>query len=104
MIMKKQNSWFRTEVDFENSFKFWFALMWQNTYIQIFAVAFPIMIYELCRFGACIESVRENFVVGGTAGGIATILGLLIPPAVVTAIAYKGFWQYFNDLKNKRSR
>jgi hypothetical protein len=102
--IKKQKSWFRTEVDFENSFKWWFALQWQNKYIHLFVLGFALTIAELCNFGWVKETVKENFYDGGTMGGIFTLIGMSIPPAIASIVAYKGFWQYFNDLKHKRSR
>ncbi len=102
--MEKQKGWFRTEVDFEDSFKFWFALQWQNTYIQLFIPAFVLTILGLINFGWVRDTILDNFDVGGTFGGIATTLGLIIPPLVAITIAYKGFWQFWNDRKHGRSR
>ena len=99
----KQTSWFKTDVDFENSFKFWFALMWQNYYIPLFFVGFIPMILEICNVKWVADTIRNNFD-DGVAGGIMTIIAMLVPPAIAIAIAYKGFYQYFNDLKNGTSR
>lgn len=106
MEIKKQSSWFKTDKDinFENSFKFWFALQWQNKYLQIFAVTFIATIIELCRFGWVVDTIADNYSDGGWLGATFTIAGLLIPITVSAVIAYKGFWQYFNDLKNNTSR
>ena len=101
---KKQKSWFHTEVDFENSFRWWFALQWQNSYMQLFIVGFIALILEIINFGWVIDTVYENFAVGGNFGGIATIICLSIPLLETSAIAYKGFWQFFNDRKHGRSR
>lgn len=102
----KQSSWFRTDanIDFENSFKFWFALMWQNKYIQIFLVAFALTITAICKFDFITETFEDNYANDGFLGGFATIAGCSIPPLICLIIAYKGFYQYFNDLKNGRSR
>lgn len=104
MEEKKQNSWFNTEVEFEKSFKWWFALQWQNFFIQLFTVAFVLLVLEFINFGWVIETVLENFINGGVFGGIATILGLSIPALLVPIIAYKGFWQFWNDMKNGTTR
>ena len=104
METKKQTSWFHTDVDFENSFKYWFALMWQNKYIQLFTIGFVALILELINFGWVIDTISENFASGGNFGGIATIIGLSIPLLEASAIGYFGFWQYFQDMKNKTSR
>lgn len=106
METKKQKSWFKTDkdIDFENSFKFWFALMWQNSYIQIFSVAFFLVILGLFRFDWIIDVISENMEAEGHFGASFAILGFSIPPMICLIIAYKGFYQYFNDLKHKRSR
>lgn len=106
MEIKKQKSWFRTdkEINFENSFKFWFALMWQNKYIHIFLVAFVLTIIGICKFDFIQETVSENFSDEGKLGAIFAICGFSIPPIICIVIAYKAFWQYFNDLKNNTSR
>jgi len=104
METKKQIRWFKTDVDFENSFKYWFALMWQNKFIQLFIATFTGTVLEALNFNWVLETIYENFALGGNFGGIATILGLSILPISASTIAYKGFWQYFNDMKNGRSR
>jgi len=86
------------------SFKNWFKIMWGNHYIQIFLVAFGVLIYELTKVGEIGDIVSENFYSGGVAGGIFTIIGLSLPLVVSVVVAYKGFWQFWNDLKNGRSR
>lgn len=101
--IKKQNRWFRTDVDFENSFKFWFALQWQNTYIQIFLVSFTLLVLQFCNLGKTIQWFSEAWL-EGIGSGIMVSMGLLLPLVVTLVISYKGFWQYFDDLKNGRSR
>lgn len=103
MMENKQTGWFHTEVKFENSFKFWFALQWQNHYIQLFAIGFILTILELFNLGWVNSTINENFAVGGTFGGVATILGLSIPLLEILAIAYAGFWQFWLDIKNTNS-
>lgn len=104
--VKKQSSWFKTDDDikFENSFKFWFALQWQNKYLQIFAITFITTIIEICKFGWVIDTVYDNYSDEGTLGVIFTVAGLLLPITISAVIAYKGFWQYFQDLKKDISR
>lgn len=101
--VKKQVRWFRTDVDFENSFKFWFALQWQNHYILLFLAGLVPTILEICNMEWVAGTIAENFSVG-IMGGIFTVMGLLIPIAITAIVSYKGFWQYFNDLKHGRSR
>ena len=100
---KKQVRWFKTDVDFEKSFKFWFALQWQNKYIQIFAVAFSILIYQLINYADSLGSIFEAWAESIGAGLMVTA-GSLLPVAVVILISYKGFWQYFDDLSKGKSR
>ncbi len=99
----KQSSWFKTEVDFESSFKFWFALMWQNSYIQLFSVGFILLLMELIKFGWVLDTVSENFSYG-VFGGIFTLLGMVIPLAVTSVIGYKGFYQFWKDIKFGKTR
>lgn len=102
-LIPTQKGWFRTDVDFERSFKFWFALQWQNKYIQIFAVSFSILVYQFCTFGSQAGYFAEAWN-DGVAEGLMVSMGLLLPLIVSSVVAYKGFWQYFDDLSKKRSR
>ncbi len=104
METKKQTSWFKTDVKFENSFKFWFALQWQNSYIQLFIVGFIVTLLELFNLGWVKETVANNFAEGGNFGGIATVVAMLILPIEASTIAFKGFYQFWRDIKNGRSR
>lgn len=102
----KQTSWFKTDknIEFENSFKFWFALQWQNKYMQIFLVTFTLTIIGLLKINSVIDIVDSNYIDEGWLGASFAIAGFSIPPIVSIVVAYKGFWQYFNDLKNGISR
>lgn len=82
----KQTSWFTTQVDFENSFKFWFALQWQNFYIQAFIIGLAFGIYMAIDLTG------------------AELWMLTIPAAIMGFIGYKGFYQFFIDTKNGTSR
>jgi hypothetical protein len=106
MKTKKQESWFRTgkDINFENSFKFWFALQWQNKFMQIFLLTFTITIIELFNLTWVLDTVSENFMDEGALGASFAIAGLVLPPLITLVVAYKGFYQYFNDLKNGTSR
>lgn len=100
---KKQERWFRTDVDFENSFKFWFALQWQNKYIQTFVVSFGFLIWQIINSATSLGWIFEAW--GESVGaGIMVTIGSLLPLIVSLAIAYKGFWQYFVDLSKGKSR
>lgn len=81
-----QDSWFRTTTPFEASFKYWFALMWQNGYILLFLLSlafFAGMLYDL-------QGIQK--------------LWSLVPGLAMIAISYLGFWQYYQDMKNNTSR
>ena len=88
-------------LDGDHSFKKWFKIMWENHYIQIFIVAFGVTIYELCTFQNIVDSVANA---DGIAGIIMSGMGVLIAPVLTIVVAYKGFYQFWNDLKNGRSR
>ncbi len=102
--MEKQKSWFKTQVDFENSFIFWFALMWQNTYIQLFIVGFSTLLCQVIKIGWVLDTVSKNFESGGAFGGIATIIGMFIPITASSIIVYKGFFQFWKTLKNENKK
>ena len=100
----KQKSWFHTDVDFENSFKFWFALMWQNKYILLFLVGLAGTIAELINFNSCISVVNENATEDGILAGIMTAMACLIGPSIATLISYFGFYKYWNNIKDMYSK
>lgn len=81
-----------SDIDFtkkENqTFKMWFKVMWSNFYIIPF----------LAALAAIIAIPFQTF--DSNAGYFV----ILIPIATCTAIAYKGFYQFWNDLKNNTSR
>lgn len=87
----------------DHSFKKWFEIMWKNTFIQLFVVFFVLLILQLTNLNWCAEAWLEakNDSVGGL---IMASLGMLIPLAGTLIIAYKAFYQYWNDLKNGNSR
>ena len=101
----KQKSWTHTDdgIDFENSFKFWFALMWQNKYIQLFGVALTVTIIELFKFNICIGAVIDNYS-DGMLASLMTSMAFLICPTIMGVISYKGFYQFWNDIKTGKSR
>lgn len=101
--IKKQSGWLKTDVDFENSFKFWFALNWQNKNIQLFAVFLPLLILQIVKFstvwGWLVEAYDDSI---GT--GLFVTPFMFLPAIGTFAIVYKGFYQHFNDIKNGTSR
>lgn len=103
MENKKQTSWFHTDVDFENSFKYWFALQWQNKNILYFVPFVTLLILQIINFstvwGWLIESYDDSI---GT--GIFVTPFMFIPLVGTFLIVYKGFWQHFDDMKHGTSR
>lgn len=103
---KKQSSWFKTDADieFEDSFKFWFALMWQNMYIFLGALGLVVTMLELTHPIWVINTVIDNINEDGFWGGLFTAIGLSVIPLMFALVSYKGFWQYWDDMKHGRSR
>lgn len=73
----------------DHSFKMWFKIMWRNYYIQTFTAALFLAIMFILFY----REFNSGFVIG-----------LSIPVLAMSIIAYKGFYQFWNDLKNNRSR
>ena len=69
-------------------FKMWFSIMWRNWYIQLFAICIAFIVI-VCASGL---EYMDFF------------LAIAIPVAAALVIAFKGFYQFWNDLKNDRSR
>lgn len=84
-----------SKIDFtkkENqTFKNWFKLMWGNNYIQLFLLAIAFLIAEL--------NWMDSFY---SLGGF--IIGLSIPIGMMILIGYKGFYQFWSDIKKNISR
>jgi hypothetical protein len=70
----------------DHSFKNWFKIMWSNSYIQLFVVALVILFLIVFNL-----SEEELWVI-------------LLPISMMVVIVYKGFYQFWNDLKNGKSR
>lgn len=70
------------------TFKNWFKIMWSNSYILVFVVALAATFIMLnTTFD---EAWHQIFI--------------LIPFSVVCVVVYKGFIQYWRDLKQGQSR
>ena len=78
--------------------------MWQNVYIFLFLLGFTTTMLEITHPIWVINTVIENINDGGFWGTLFTVIGLLIPPAMLSIVSYKGLWQYWDDQKNGRSR
>jgi hypothetical protein len=80
----------------DHSLKNWLKIMWKNGYIVLFSL-FSLIAVMFGLFPEAIDMEGGSYV--GWRWGIFAfgLLGMGI-------IAYKGFWQFWNDLKNGRSR
>ena len=103
METKKQESWFKTEVNFENSFKWWFALQWQNKNILYFIPFMTMLILQLANFGTVWGWLMESYD-DGIGTGLFVTPFMFLPLAGTAIIVYKGFWQHFDDMKHGTSR
>lgn len=86
-----------------HSFSNWFKIMWKNSYIQLFVVFFSVLVIQVINIKKCIEillEVKEDTLFAF----LFTSFYMLIPLLVVVTIIHKGFIQFWNDLKNGRSR
>ena len=73
----------------DHSSKMWFSIMWRNSYIQFFFIA-------LFAIGLVLYLFDQR--------GTEFYLAIAVPFLAAAIIAYKGFYQFWNDLKNGRSR
>lgn len=85
------------------TFKNWFKIMWGNSYIQIFGVALIAVIIQLLKLDSMIYVVIENFSYSNS-GGLMTLVAMFLPTILLMVIIYKGFYQFWNDLKTGNSR
>lgn len=69
----------------------WFQLMWKNFYIQLFVIAVAMFIY--------LVFFAEDFV-----SPLAKIMAISVPVAMIFTIGYKGFYQFWKDYKEGKSR
>lgn len=91
----------KDELNGDHSFKMWFKIMYENGYILRFAVAFVFFVIELIRINWCIDTVTENFMDESYFGAIASIIMMLIPPAICIVIGYLGFYKFWKQLVNQ---
>jgi len=88
----------------DQSFKNWFKIMWKNKYILLFLVALTGFVFELIYFKDVIAMVTDAANADGVGFGILAGFGLSLPALMMIVIGYKGFYQFWNDLKNGTSR
>lgn len=73
----------------DHSFKMWFSIMWKNSYIQFFLLALFAIFFVFMFFD---EKGTEFYV------------ALTVPSLAAIIIAFKGFYQFWQDLKKGQSR
>lgn len=89
--------------EFDDSPKNFFEIMWKkNHFIQIFIVAFALLIAQLFNLNWCIEGwyIAKG---DGVMAMIFVSMGLLLPLAISLIVFFKTI-QFWNDLKAGRSR
>ena len=69
----------------------WFQLMWQNGYIFTFSLAIAFLTAAII--------LKDTFY---SLGGF--LIGISIPIGMMIIIGYKGFYQFWNDYKQGKSR
>lgn len=80
----KHYTWFNTgNTEYDPSFKWWFALMWQNGYIQIFIIALVFLIGMLYSLE------------------IDQLWFCIIPVAILTVITILGFIKFPHELRDQ---
>lgn len=74
----------------DHSFKMWFSLMYKNFFFQLFLIA----IFAIALVALLYDEEKD----------FRFYLAIGIPALAAIIIAYKGFFQFWNDMKNGRSR
>lgn len=87
----------------DHSFRNWFKIMWSNKYIFIFLVALTAIIFEFIYLDDVIFMIKDNFFYSNV-GGVASIILFSLPWIIISVVSYKGFYQFWKDLKNGRTR
>ena len=87
----------------DHSFKMWFKIMWQNSYIQLFALFFGLLVLQIIHFKWCVD-VWKDCNADSVIGTIAASVGMAIPIAGTLIILFIGFIQFWRDLKSGNSR
>ena len=84
----------------DHSFKNWFKIMKENNYITIAVIALSAIIYEFWNLEEIIQFISES---ATTTGIIMVSILILIPWGMLTIVSIKGFYQTWNNLKNKKT-
>ena len=87
----------------DHSFANWFKIMWKNSYIQLFFIFLLVLIIQITHINFCIELLVE-IKNDNLFSFLLISFAMAMPLLVVLVIIHKGFLQFWNDLKNGRSR
>lgn len=74
--------------------------MYQNGYIHFFLLFFTLLCFEAFSFDLVLELLIDTFD-ENIYTGIALVAALMLPITVCCIISYKGFYQFWNEQKNK---
>lgn len=82
-------------------FKYWLKMTTKELYLPLFIIFFVLLILQLCNLGTCVSWWLEA---KGLDAKIMCSIGMVIPLLGTVALAYKGLYQYFKDLKEGKTR
>lgn len=77
--------------------------MWKNGFIFLFLVGFTLLVLQILNFNTVLSWLAEAYQ-EGVGPAIMVTAGMFIPLAMSFSIAYKAFYQYWDDLKKGISR
>lgn len=87
----------------DHSWKNWVRVMWGVRYLQLFAIGFALLIAQLFNLGWCYDAY-SNAADDGVLAIMLTSVGMFIPLTICCVIAYKGFYQFWQDQTHGISR
>ena len=80
------------------TFKYWLKLMLTNIYLIIFIIFFPILISQLFNIPNIVYQIKHDEY------PFISILGYSLPLDICLITGYKGFIQFWRDIKNNTTR
>lgn len=87
----------------DRTFKAWLRNSDTLQFIAIFAVATTILIAMLVNLKSVVQSVKESWYEGIFEGIMAT-MGVCLPPFLIILVGYKGFYQWWHDYRDNKTR
>lgn len=92
----------------EKTFKNWFNFCWGNWYILIFLFGLIAQIIEIVKFEDIAEGMTETAMEGRfgvmSPEYLMCCMGVILPIVIMSVVAYKGFYQHWNDWIHGRTR